>query len=289
MASTDSLVERRLTPEDADRAQHLVAEAGWNQVPADWRLMLGLGQGFGVEDASGRLVGTALTLPLGERISWISMVLVAKSARRMGLGTRLLRRCIEHVAASDRVAGLDATELGRPVYLPLGFRDVYSLSRIVAPPGGLKLGTAAPGLMISPIAGEAGLAEVIAWDAEFSGIDRGSVLRNLRDRMPHCAWTGRRNGKLAGYVLARDGRNAAQIGPVVAEDAETAAMLTAIAAQSARTAIYVDVPDTQTAFRDWLDHSGVSVQRGYTRMLLGEDRPFDRPERIFAIAGPELA
>jgi GNAT superfamily N-acetyltransferase len=289
MASIDGLAERRLTPDDADRAQHLVVEAGWNQVPGDWRLMLQLGQGFGVEGSAGGLVGTALSLPLGGRISWISMVLVAKSARRNGLGTRLLQRCIEDVTASGRVAGLDATELGRPVYLPLGFRDIYGLRRIVVPQGGAKLGMAAPGLMIAPIAGEAALVEVIAWDAGLSGLERGPILRNLRDRMPHCAWAGRRNGRLAGYVLAREGRNATQIGPVVAEDAETAAMLTAIAAQSARTQIYVDVPDVQAAFRAWLDSCGASVQRGYMRMLLDEDRPFDRADRIFAIAGPELA
>ena len=288
MASTDGLLDLRLAPEDADRAQHLVVEAGWNQVAADWRLMLGLGRGFGAEDAQGTLVGTALTLPLGDRISWISMVLVAKSARRRGLGTRLLRSCIDEVAASGRVAGLDATELGRPVYLPLGFRDVYGLSRLVIAAGGVKLGTAAPGLMIAPITGEAALSEVIAWDACSSGVDRGAVLRNLRDRMPHCAWAGRRNGKLAGYVMARDGRSATQVGPVVAEDAETAAMLTAIAVQSARTAIYIDVPNAQTEFRRWLDQGDVSVQRGFVRMLLGEDRPFDRPDRIYAIAGPEL-
>ena len=65
-----------------------------------------------------------------ERLAWISMVLVTRARRRGGLGTGLLRRCIEETRASAAgVAGLDATEQGRPIYLPLGFRDLYAISR----------------------------------------------------------------------------------------------------------------------------------------------------------------
>src|SRR3954463_15472997 len=131
MIPNEGTFERPLTADDIPQAQRLVVEAGWNQLPADWELMLRLGRGFGIEDAGGALIATALTLPLGEQISWISMVLVAARARRGGLGSRLLRRCLEEVQASGRVAGLDASELGRPLYLSLGFRDLYRISRVM--------------------------------------------------------------------------------------------------------------------------------------------------------------
>src|ERR1044071_4974642 len=107
----------------------LSVEAGWNQSVADWRFMLGAGRGFGCRGASGKWEASSLVLPLGDRLAWISMVLVTKALRRGGVGTALLKRCIAEVQASGAVAGLDATEQGRPIYLPLGFRDLYKISR----------------------------------------------------------------------------------------------------------------------------------------------------------------
>jgi GNAT superfamily N-acetyltransferase len=285
--SLPGATERPLTAVDAARAQRLVVEAGWNQLPADWELMLRLGHGFGIEDAAGALIGTALTLPLGEQISWISMVLVASHARRSGLGSHLLRRCLDHVQASGRLAGLDATELGRPVYLALGFRDLYRLQRLVFDGGNPPTVTAPPGVSIAPLAA-GDMAEVMAWDREISGLARGDILRDLQRRMPQCAWLARRAGRLTGYVLARPGLRATQLGPVLAEDGATAALLAATAAQTAGTSIFIDVPEAQIAFTHWLMHGSATVQRGFTRMLLGTEAPFDRAEHLFAIAGPEL-
>ncbi|MEZ0305484.1 MAG: GNAT family N-acetyltransferase, partial [Hyphomicrobiaceae bacterium] len=73
-----------LLPDQAEGAAPLSVEAGWNQIAADWRLMLGEGRGFGVRDASGHWIASALVLPLGPAISWISMVLVTKPSRRQG-------------------------------------------------------------------------------------------------------------------------------------------------------------------------------------------------------------
>ena len=54
-----------LGPEHAESLVALSAEAGWNQVAADWRFMLQHGQGLGMADAAGTWIATALTLPLG--------------------------------------------------------------------------------------------------------------------------------------------------------------------------------------------------------------------------------
>ena len=129
MAAIEALVEEPLTEADAEGALPLSAEAGWNQTAEDWRFMLSEGRGIGVREGA-RWVGSALALPLGERLAWISMVLVAKDARRRGIGTRLLRQAIDMVRDAGRIAGLDATELGRPVYLPLGFQHVYAIWRL---------------------------------------------------------------------------------------------------------------------------------------------------------------
>lgn len=116
-------------PADAEGVWPLSIEAGWNQNASDWKFMLGAGRGFGLKNASGAWEASSLVLPLGQKLAWISMVLVTQSRRRGGVGTRLLKRCIEEVTAAGAVAGLDATEQGRPIYLPLGFRDLYRIGR----------------------------------------------------------------------------------------------------------------------------------------------------------------
>jgi len=87
----------------------LSIEAGWNQNVADWRFMLGAGRGFGCRGADGKWQASSLVLPLGDRLAWISMVLVTKALRRGGVGTGLLKRCLAEVKESGAVAGLDAT------------------------------------------------------------------------------------------------------------------------------------------------------------------------------------
>ena len=113
----------------------LSVEAGWNQNVADWRFMLGAGRGFGCRGADGKWQASSLVLPLGDRLAWISMVLVTEARRRGGVGTGLLKRCIAEVQASGAVAGLDATEQGRPIYLPLGFHDLFKILRTQIPNG----------------------------------------------------------------------------------------------------------------------------------------------------------
>ena len=127
MVSTDFAIDA-IAVEHADGVWPLSIEAGWNQNLQDWRFMLANGSGFGIQ-AEGQWQASSLVLPLGAKLCWISMVLVTKARRRGGVGTGLLKACIADVQARGAVAGLDATEQGRPIYLPLGFRDLYKISR----------------------------------------------------------------------------------------------------------------------------------------------------------------
>jgi hypothetical protein len=75
---SDELREHALDPSMVPACLALSAEAGWNQIEADWRLMLRLGRGLGVSAGDGRLVATAIMLPFERRFAWISMVLVCR-------------------------------------------------------------------------------------------------------------------------------------------------------------------------------------------------------------------
>lgn len=278
-----------LGPEDADGVWPLSVEAGWNQVPADWRLMISSGSAFGIRHAAERWIASALALPLGPEVSWISMVLVTRPERRKGYGSRLLRRCIVAIEAAGSVAGLDATELGRPVYLPLGFRDVYAISRWSIPGTVETRITAPPGIAIRPARPE-DLAAIADYDCRCSGFERRTILDSLFARAPHAAHVAERaDGSMAGYGLGRDGHRATHVGPVTAEDQAIGLALVGRALAGIRGPAILDVPDQHGDVGRWLRSQGASAPRSFMRMLRGSAPAVENGGRIMAIAGPELA
>ena len=266
----------------------LAGEAGWNQVAQDWQLMLRLGRGFGARGRDGRWIGSALALPLGPRLAWISMVLVTQPARGKGLGTALLSAALAAAEASGRGAGLDATEFGRPIYLPLGFRDVFALARwqLAAPPR--RPVAPPPGISVRA-AGREDLAAILSYDPGRSGFCRAAILGDLASRSAGFAQVAStESGALAGFVLGRDGRRSWHIGPVVAEDEATALALLSTAAARLAQPLIVDVPERHGQVRNWLVAQGATAPRRFSRMLRGIAGEGGEAARIFALAGPEL-
>ena len=276
-----------IDPGEAEAVWPLSIEAGWNQNVADWRFMLGAGRGFGLRNAGGTWKASSLVLPLGQHLAWISMVLVTTSRRGGGVGTGLLKRCLDEVKANDAVAGLDATEQGRPIYLKLGFHDLYRISRwhldtakdVAPPPAGVS---------VRPFA-IADLMKLAAYDRPLSGMERPTLLAHLATRQPGLAWVAETpSGKLMGFALGREGRNASSIGPVVADSEPVALALISRTATAAKGPFIMDVPDAHGVLRKWLENQGAVSPRGYMRMTLGTAKKLDDPTHVFALAGPEL-
>ncbi len=287
MASTDLLDVRPIEAEHAEAVWPLSIEAGWNQNVADWRFMLGAGRGFGLVGPDGTWQASSLVLPLGQRLAWISMVLVTKDRRRGGAGTGLLKRCIADVREMGAVAGLDATELGRPIYLPLGFHDLYSIRRwhldaaknTVAPPQGIEIRPATI----------ADLSKLATYDRSLSGMERPTILAHLLLRQPGLAWIAQTpSGAITGYALGREGRVATSIGPVIADSEPVALALIARATTSAAGPFIIDVPEAHRDVRKWIEGQGGQTPRAYMRMTLGTAKGLDDPSHVFALAGPEL-
>jgi len=283
----EGLSRSDLTPDDAGRGFALSTEIGWNQTEADWTYMLENGDGVGLTDGNGKLIASAMALPYGA-FGWVCMVLVAPDWRRRGLATDLMNDVIERLTSKSIVPGLDATPDGREVYRRIGFLDIYGLERLVAERAELTA-VAPDGSEIRPLA-DADMAAVAQFDAPVFAGDRAALLRHLRDREPARAFGAWRDGELAGYVLARDGRTWTQIGPVIAVNTATAMALIAAAAQagSGPNALLMDVMDYHAEVLDWLKAGGFEYQRPYIRMIHGSDEPLDRKELVFSPAGPEL-
>jgi GNAT superfamily N-acetyltransferase len=289
MASSEPrlTVKVSLTPSELDDVGALVRDARWNQLAADWRIFLKLGRLYAVPTDDGRIVATTATLPYGSRFAWISMVLVAPDYRRRGLATRLMQQAMRELAAAKLVPVLDATPDGREVYRRLGFEDAWGFQRLIRRE---RQGAGAPapaGIIVRPIT-DADWQAVCAYDAAAFGAERGAVLAGLRGRLPAADLVAMRADELVGFLLGRDGRLAAHLGPLIAEDDAIARALVARALEGIDGPLFVDLADSKTDLRRFLDAHGFAAVRPFTRMLYGAAARFDDPARTFAVLGPEF-
>jgi GNAT superfamily N-acetyltransferase len=273
----------KLNVADAPECQLLSDEARWNQNEADWRLILQQGAAVGVRRNG--LIASAAVMPYGASFGWICMVLVTSDARRQGLASQLMRNRIDWLASQNAVAGLDATPAGRTVYAPLGFNDIYPLTRLEV--ASLARGARPPATDVKR-AGEAELKAIADYDLPVFGEDRRALLATLLRRQPLVAHVAVAGSRIAGFVLGRDGRRATQVGPLVAEDADIAIRLLEAALTSIEGPVFIDVPDRHAKLQAWLAKRGFTVQRGFMRMLLGRSKPLDDETRVMAITGPEF-
>ncbi|MDR6433196.1 GNAT family N-acetyltransferase [Brucella pseudogrignonensis] len=107
-----------MTPDHLDGAVALSQQAGWPHRREDWAFVLALSNGVvALED--GRVVGTAMSTPLGDDVATVNMVIVDEAMRGRGLGRKLMQAALD--AASGRTCLLVATQDGLPLYEKLGF------------------------------------------------------------------------------------------------------------------------------------------------------------------------
>jgi hypothetical protein len=129
---------------------------------------------------------------------------------------------------------------------------------------------------------------VCALDTAAFCADRSELIAALRLRLPQAALVAEKDGRITGFLLGRDGRIANDLGPCVADSADTAIALLAAAFQKVSAPVFLDMPAPHAALGAWLRAVGFTLQRPYSRMLLGRSQPFNDVTRLFAIAGPEL-
>ncbi|KZD09019.1 GNAT family N-acetyltransferase [Oceanibaculum pacificum] len=258
----------------------LVAEAGWNQVADDWRVMIRNGRTVGCRDDSGRFVASGLALPYGERTGWVSMVLVNGAWRRRGIATRIVEHCAGWLEARGITPVLDATPAGAAVYRPMGFETIAALTRwhrASGPAGGAE--------GVRPARAE-DLPYIAMTDARVFGAERRFLLEDLLSRPGAVAMVAREPN--CGFALSRKGRVATQIGPILAQDDATALALLEGMLGVIEGPVLIDAFDRQDMLVWHLDRVGFTRQRPFERMARGPHKDFGMAGRCFAAAGPEL-
>lgn len=275
---------------DLRGALALSASAHWNQSEADWRMLLALGQGWGIHaagpDGSEQLAASTVVLPYGGAFVWVSMVLVLPEYQRRGYARQLLRHALKLLAARGMPALLDATPAGQAVYLQEGFRATWGFARY------RREGGEAP-LAQGPAPRTRALLEsdwpaIDALDTPAFGASRLPLLRMLAQRLPQAARVLEQGGRLRGFVLGRDGREASQIGPLVADDDAAAMALIGAVLRDLPGSVYLDLLDRRLTLLPWLRQQGFAFQRPFTRMVHAAPGAPGNQEALILVAGPEL-
>jgi len=275
---------RPMTKADVAEGMRLKDSAGWNQLEADWLLLLRANPGGSFcMVCEERIVGTITTVNYHDRLSWIGMVLVDPAYRRTGIATRLVNTALESLASCTGVK-LDATPEGREVYARLGFIDEYAIIRMVV---GAVPAIEIPEKGVEPVtAGD--LDEIVAFDTPRFGVERRSVLAALVTMDPTGSKVLRRKGEVVAACFSRPGANMMMIGPVIAEtESDAKAVVSAALTQQLGGPVVMDVPGAQPDYLGWLTGLGFARQREFTRMLRG-DNVVGIPSQVFAVTGPEF-
>jgi GNAT superfamily N-acetyltransferase len=270
---------RPMRLDDINALMRLKAAAGWNQIEQDWvNVMAVQPDGCWVEEQEGEVVASTTAVCYGRDLAWIGMVLVDPRFRGRGLARGLMEHCLRWLERRGmRQVKLDATDMGRPLYEKLGFRE----ERVIERWGWSGKESAAP---LTPPRASLPLERIAVLDRAGFGADRTRLLAQLIESFP-----GHGISEADGFALGRPGSNAYFAGPCIAPDAETARRLIAgvmdrAGAQSFFWDLFPDVPGAVAAAREL----GFERRRLLVRMALKpHSGPHGRPERVFAAAGFE--
>ncbi|MFL6353760.1 MAG: GNAT family N-acetyltransferase [Bryobacteraceae bacterium] len=276
---------RDMRMQDIEAGLRLCRASGWNQLESDWSLFLKLSPGgCRVAEKHGHVVGTVATLRYQHRFSWISMVLVDPTERGAGIGTRLLHEGLT-LSADQPCARLDATPVGRQLYMQHGFLDEYPITRFSATINTMQ--TVPPTGKVRRMR-EQDLPAILDLDRETFGADRQPVLRSLFARSPECAWVAV-TSDVQGYCFGRPGFLYQQLGPIVARDESLARELVwRCVANKTGQRLGIDAPQHCASWLDWLKSIGFAEERSFIRMYCGENQYPGQPECVFGVVGPEF-
>ena len=193
-------------------ACRLSSQAGWNQTEEDWRRLIRLpGSCVKVWTDEQEVRVSYSIVSYGSQVAWIGMLLVDEAYRGRGLGKAGFSAALRDVADFPLV-GLDATDLGEPIYLRKGFQTICPIVRWTGVPHALMPRDPSPHF---------GLNEgIFPLDARCSGFDRSMLLKDL-EASGAVVLSIQGGSGTAAFGILRAGRTAAHLGPVVASSPES--------------------------------------------------------------------
>ena len=287
MKETDFVI-RPMQTGDIGSAMNLSNAAGWNQTEKDWKLFIENSDNVCLlAECDNKVIGTTTAINYSNKVAWIAMVLVDKEYRGRGVSKSLLKNILQKLQSCTSMK-LDATPEGQQVYKKFDFSDEYLIARMTnvvvrdLPSDHHAVELPKPILL-------ADIPEVVAFDEIVFGANRGQLIEYLVKEYPGKAWLLKRDSRITGVVLGREGNKYHHIGPVLASNTVDAEILITKALKDlTHQLVVVDVLYDKEELFEWLQSIGFIKQRHFIRMYKNEN-PFPGAiNKQFLICGPEF-
>ncbi len=241
--------------------------------PPEWQIDLSAVYGFHfgepyfhavVAIADGVIAGTGMAILNGDA-AWLGTIIVREAFRRQGLGSQITRNLIGWSEKNgSRKIILVASDMGKPVYEKLGFRQ--SMYYLVYEGG--KTLPASPKSPVRKMT-EKDLDEVYSMDKIASGEDRSAILKKTWKTGFTCV----AGTAIAGYYLPDFGR-----GLIIATGETAGSEL--LAFRFERDKRNIVIPESNTAAKEFLEANSFSESRKFPRMYLDSEVSW-RQDMIF--------
>lgn len=276
---------RRMQAEDLAEGLRLTRAESWSYRLEDWSLHFRLGQGWVACDAGGRVLGTAIWWRYGEQFATVGLVVVDRDQQGKGIGRKLMHAVMGDAGA--RALQLVSTRAGRRLYEQCGFREQGAIDQHQGVPV-----AAAP--LHEPAAASlravtsADVSTITQWDAISFGTDRRPVIAAVLESGEGKGIIAARQGRLAGYALARPAGRGTTIGPVVAEDETLAIEMIARMLHGRTEIMRLDIPADATVLGGWLESAGIARIDRAAVMVRGMPMPRGGTARVFGLVSQAL-
>jgi len=283
-----AFILRPMQLSDIGSAMKLSNAEGWNQTEKDWKLFLvNPGNICMVAESDNRVIGTTTAINYSNQVAWIGMVLVDTEYRGQGVSKSLLTTIFKKLESCKSVK-LDATPAGQQVYKKFDFKDEYLVARMTnSLMKNLPLDDDSD-ILPKPIQ-QKHIQEIIALDETTFGANRAQLIKYLVREYPDKGMVLKRNNRITGFALGRDGNKYHQIGPVVASNSGDARILITKALKKlVNQPIVVDVLRDKEDLLDWLSSIGFIEQRYFIRMYKKENTLPGITSNQYLICGPEF-
>lgn len=274
---------RNMQPRDIPSGTTLCRLVHWNQLDADWQRLMDLEpDGVLTAEENGGFCGTASAVSYGTEMAWIGMVLVHPGFRGRGIAAQLMEACISRLKQKRiRSIKLDATDMGRPVYLKLGFHDEEPVVRYINENPQTR--TAASDHCTERL----DWSEIASLDKTAFGADRMALLKNLSVSGPAVQYSKSGTSEF-GFGFARPGFSADFIGPIVATGASAAQeILRGLLTRLPNKPVLIDILPANKPAEELITSHSFNVSRSLTRMCSGL-RNTGNTQTVFGTAGFEF-
>jgi GNAT superfamily N-acetyltransferase len=266
------MILRTLTFSDIGFALTQITREGWVQSRAVFASIVEHDPADGLIAESGGGPVALLTTSNFGSTGWIGHLIVMPEHRKIGLGTRMMHKAMEHLHKNGvSTIRLEADPPGIGIYQRLGFLEECESLRLRQ----TRSPRPSPAIPLQ----EKDLADVLALDMKITGEDRGRYLKILWKNSQQ-ALVMRRDNRLTGYLLAMPTSDGVNLGPFLAEDQDSAAALIDAAPGGTTT---IGLPAPNQAGVALLQELGFEKRPSSIRMYLGP-HPEQNAAGIYGIA-----